>query len=204
MTGNCIGLQKEENGNDGLKRSGYFALLAFLAGIVSANLMGQELLISDGILNTYYMEQYLQGSVDSTALFGRIFLERLQMILLLLVAGRLIRSKILFLLTEGVMAGTFGFLMVAAITNLGMNGILIVICALLPQWLFYLAALGLFFLFRMKWEKSPARYGSPGAQMRQASEHIVGYALLFFILLLGMMLETYLNPVIMKQILKLF
>lgn len=186
-----------------MKQSKYLILVAFFAGIVLANLMGQELLVTYGILNTYFLEQYKYGTIGYDRLFGQIFLERLKVALLLVVAGNLVKGKLLFGITESVMAATFGFLLVAAITNLGMRGMIIVLCALLPQWVVYLTAIIIYFLFLMKREESPANYGRRGIQIRHLSEYAVIYMLLLLLVLVGILLETYVNPVFLRQILKI-
>ena len=123
-----------------MKREWWIILLAFLGGIALTNFLGSELLTTYGILNEYFLQQYSYQTVDGSRLFCHVAVVRVQAALFLYVLGRAIDGRVFELLVKGLAAATFGFICVVAIVNLGARGMLVVLCGLFPQWIFYLAA----------------------------------------------------------------
>lgn len=184
-----------------MKKKEWLILAAFLAGILAANLSGRELLSSYGILNRYYLNQYTGQNIDCDRLFGLVLLERLKAALFVVVLGKMIRGKKLFWTVECFLAMTFGFLMAAAVANLGIVGILILIGGTFPQWLFYQADLFLYAESRAGMEQS-ARYGKNG---KKEAFSYGGMLLIFTVIfLLGVIMESYVNPFLFDKILKIF
>ena len=127
-----------------MKKEQWSILLAFLVGIVVANLMNQQLLTTYGILNEYFLNQYSYQTVDGNRLFCHIVMERGKAAFTIFLLGQVLKGNVFSVLIKSVTAALFGFLIVVAIANLGMRGIAVCICGLLPQWIFYLAALFLY------------------------------------------------------------
>ena len=93
------------------------------------------------------------------------------------------------------------FLMAAAVANLGIGGILILIGGTFPQWLFYQADLFLYAESRAGMEQS-ARYGKIG---KKEAFSYGGMLLIFTVIfLLGVIMESYVNPFLFDKILKIF
>lgn len=185
-----------------MKRNGWLALAAFLAGILLANLSGKELLTTCGILNTYFLEQYAYSVIHYDGLFCHIFVERLKAVIILFMLGKMVKGRVFVIMLECFIAGTFGFLLVVAIANLGLKGIVITLCGLFPQWIFYLAALAMYASFRLN-QDGLAGYKS-SLEVKTVSVHAGIYLLFAILIILGIVLESYINPLILKKILKFF
>lgn len=178
-----------------MKRNGYLLAAAFLAGILIANLWGKELLTTYGIFNTYFLNQYAYAKINYDKLLYQILWLRGKEIAAVLILERFFRAKAVLLLLECLLAAAFGILMVVAIANFGVGGVILVLSGVLPQWLFYLAGGAMFFSIRIR-EEPYLRKVSPGM--------FAGYALCLLFLMLGILSEVYVSPVFWQQILKKF
>lgn len=183
-----------------MKKEQWTILLAFLTGIVVANLMDQQLLTTYGILNQYFLNQYSYQMVDGNRLFCHIVIERGKAAFTIFLLGQVLDGKVFAVLTKSVAAALLGFLIVAAIVNLGMFGIAVCICGLLPQWIFYLAAL-FFYANGRRQAGTPAWDG--GAYQKQMSERFIRGILLLVCMAAGMVTESYINPILVSYLLKI-
>lgn len=184
-----------------MKKKGWVILLAFLGGILLANLSGKTLLTNYGILNTYYLNQYTCHGIDCDRLFCLVLPERIKAALFVVVLGRFINGKYLFYVVESILGVIFGFLMVTAIANLGISGIVVILGGLFPQWIFYQADIYLYGKFRAGvetwvWYKT--------ARKKEVLQYLVFIMMFIMILLLGVIAESYINPVFFDKILKIF
>ena len=100
--------------------------------------------------------------------------------------------QILFILYFGV---SFGFLCVMAITNFGWKGILYMGGFLFPHYIFYIAGYLLF--LKIFWKKKE--------DMAMTQKELVmqtGMIVLLFVI--GLLVESYVNPIFLKKMLKIF
>ncbi len=176
-----------------MKWNRYLVAAAFLLGIVIANLCGEELLTTYGIINTYFLKQYAYADLDHERLFYQILWVRLREMAALLILGKIVPPKALLFFSESFLGISFGFFMVAAIANLGISGIAVVLGGIFPQWLCYLASGGLYFRARM----GSGRYGRDNA-----SAIVAGYAVSLLLFLIGILSEAYVNPALWQPLLK--
>lgn len=184
-----------------MKKEGWMILLAFLGGILLANLSGKELLANYGILNSYYLNQYTCRNIDCDRLFCIVLLERIKGALCIVVLGKLIGGKYLFYVVESILGMILGFLLVVAFANLGIGGLLVVFGGMFPQWIFYQTDIFLYAKCRLGMEKS-VRYGNAAKKERFAYLGI--FVIFVVILLLGVFAESYINPLLFDKILKIF
>lgn len=182
-----------------MRKNGCIVLAAFLIGIFLANLSEKELMTSYGILNTYFLGQYSYRVINYDSLFCHILFERLKAAVLLLLLGKVLEPKWFLTLVESTAALILGFLMSAAIANLGIKGILVTSMGLFPQWIFYLSALFTYALYLK--ENNYALTGG-GNGIKIISVHMGVLLILCLLMFAGMITESYLNPVILKKILK--
>lgn len=178
-----------------MKGNRYLAAAAFFLGIVIANLWGEDLLANYGIVNTYCLKQYACADIEYHRLLYQIIWVRMWEIAAVLILGRIVSPKVLLFFLESILGISFGILMVSAITNLGVRGIVIVLGGVFPQWLFYLTSGGMFFYARMRRE----RYGR-----NDTPAEVAGYAAALLLFLIGILSEVYGNPVLWRQLLKNF
>ena len=176
-----------------VKWCGYLILAAFFAGIIIANLWGSELLVTYGIFNTYFLNQFASANINYDKLLYEILCIRGKEIAALLILEHFWTAKGVLLLSECLLGVSFGILLVVAIANFGAVGPVSVFCGVFPQWLFYLSG-GLLFFF-MQIRKEDGRQGKAG-------EMVAGYLLCLLLFILGILAEVYINPVLCQQILR--
>ena len=124
-----------------MKREGCIVMLAFLGGIVLTNLLGANQQIHGQLLNQTFLQQYAYQKVDGNQLFGHVVMVRMQMLVLIFLLGRAVDGKVFSVLAKSMLSAGFGFLLVVGIMEYGGYGCLIILAGLLPQWIFYTAAL---------------------------------------------------------------
>lgn len=182
-----------------MQKEQWVILIAFLIGCVITNYLGKEFLTSYGILNDYFFSQYTYHDIDSNRLFCHILMERGKMAVVVFLFGRVLDGKWFSLCVKSLVAATVGFLMTVAIINLGIRGIPICLVALLPQWLFYIAV-----LFGYANAKRRETKGWDGGYLEDKYIRVLRGVVLWGGLLIGMLMECYVNPVLLAIVLKIF
>ncbi len=169
----------------------YFVLCymaGFLAGILYANLVSKEYIASTGILDDFFLEQYSQMDIDTVEFFWYVAPIRLfpAFILFALCCTRLRKgAATACILWTGFSSG---MILVAAVMKLGVKGIILCLLSLTPHFVCYAAGylMLLWFLYaypKVRWNLSKT-------------------ACFALFMLTGLVLECYVNPVIMKMFLK--
>lgn len=165
-----------------------FCMLGFLIGIVYANLISKDYIASIGIFSDFFLSQYSQAEIDVMEYMWYII--RVRVIPLALVAAlgcTRIRKGIVggFLAWTGFCAG---MIMTSAVLKMGVKGLILCLIALTPHFLFYAAGylVLLWYLFTY-----------PEARWNLAKT--VSMALFIAV---GVLLECYVNPIIMELFLK--
>lgn len=181
-------------------------LALFLAGGVLGfwilNLQAKEVLDNSGVLSDYLIQQYKYMDLDTERLFYYILEKRIVWPLLLWALG-LTGAGIL---AAGVWCGWLGILggVLAGIgaARFGFGAVPFCIGAVLPQILFYIPAWMLLFrgIFRRYARGEKKRFSIRTADWRYGGILLVSGALF----LLGILTESYINPLLMRQILRLF
>ncbi len=181
-------------------------LAAFVAGIFFANLMGREAVSNAGVLNDYFIEKFQYTEINGQNLFFYIIRERLPLLLLLLLLTMTslgIAGGILMLSWQGF---SVGFMLSTAIAKYGMKGILLVLGSLFPQYVFYFPVYILYcylaVYLRQRTHKDRMGNGSDRRYIYGAWMITAAGILIMFIT--GIFLESYINPIILKNILKIF
>lgn len=165
-----------------------FCMAGFLLGILYTNIMSQEYLVSGSIFSEYYIEQYLQTEIRTEEYFWYLLPVRMIPFAFLGIIGKI---KFRRWAAAGVLSWTgflLGILFTEAIIQLGVKGILVCIAALLPQGLFYAAGYGL-----VLWHL----YLYPKIRWNLTKTIAVS-----IVILGGIILECYTNPIFMKIVLK--
>lgn len=161
-----------------------FYMLGFLIGILYANLLSKDYITNLGIFNDYFLKQYMLSEVDTAGYFWYILKIRIMPVIFV---GALGCTRIRKGIVVGVILWTgfsSGMMLTVAVMKMGVKGIILCIIALIPQFLFYIAAwlILLWFLFcypEVKWNSSK----------------MISFALL---MAMGILLECYVNPVLVK------
>lgn len=179
---------------------------AFTAGIFVANLMGREAVSNAGILNDYFVEKFQYTEINGQNLFFYIIGERVPMLLLLLLLTLTslgIAGGILMLDWQGF---SVGFMLSTAIAKYGMKGILLILGSLFPQYVFYFPVYILYcylaVYLRRRMYKDRAGNGSDRRYIYGA--WLIAAIGILAVFITGIFLESYINPTILKKILKFF
>ncbi len=182
--------------------------LAFMIGILLANFMGREKTAGAGILNDYFIEKFKYAGINRENLFFYIMGERMPIVILLLILSFSSFGIVIGMLNLGWLGFSVGFMFSAAVAKYGMGGILLIAGGMFPQYILY--AVSYFgycslsvFLGRGLHNVVPTG-GVSREQMRMYSMGILVGGALLLIFVTGIFLESYLNPIILKKILKIF
>lgn len=164
-----------------------FFMPGFLLGIVYVNFIAKKYMAEPGIFSEYFLNQFVNIKIEVRDYLW--YLLRLRaapfLVLGILSFTRLRKAAaVLFLVWAG---ASGGILISAAASELGIKGCLLCAAALVPQFFFYIPA----FLVLL-W------YCCGAPQIRWNRQKTVFTALMMSV---GMILELYVNPVIVKAFL---
>lgn len=169
--------------------------VSFFVGILWANFLGTSSKNRFFMLNEYYLQQLKYAKLDYNRLFLYILENRLPLLVALLLLSFTVVGILLQILFIVYFGASFGFLCVMAITNFGWKGILYISGFLFPHYIFYIAFYLMF--LRIFWKKKE------GIAMTQ-KELVMQSCILVLLLAAGLLVESYVNPIFLKKMLKIF
>ena len=162
-----------------------FYMAGFFVGILYANLQSKDYIASMGIFNEFFLNQYSVTSINMQEYAWYIIRVRLTPIIVITVFGYTKLKKVIagiFLLWTGFSSG---LIITAAVMKMGVKGIILCLIAVFPHFILYIAGY-LILLWYL--------YGYPKVQWN-APKTIV----FFLLIAVGIILECYVNPVIMQM-----
>ena len=180
-------------------------LFCFVAGIIGANIIDKSKMSGFGLWNAYFIEKFKYARIRPGELFYYILEQRLFVMLFLLLLSATSWGTLaggVFLAWQGFAAG---FLMAASVVSYGAKGILLMGVAFFPQYLIYVPAyvaclyLAVFFRDRIR-----AKGGGGMGHRREYFLFLAICLLLLGVYITGILLESYVNPFLLKKILKIF
>lgn len=176
-----------------LKQQLFIDFLAwFLAGIVLSNLIGADSFQKNGTLTRYYFKQFQYTDIRMKDLLWHVGSQRLTLFLALLVLTMIPKGKIVHMLFAAWSGFAYGYFCVVLIGAFGAKGICLCLLSMLPQFLAYVPAyMGLIQLSEHRSEHASFR-------------NVASYLFLFIVLVVGILLESYVNPLILQKVLKIF
>ncbi|MGN0353035.1 MAG: hypothetical protein ACI4ES_15420 [Roseburia sp.] len=186
-----------------MKKEYWMMILAFLGGIVGANLLGIEKLTSYGILNSYFLDKLSSVTIHYKELAVQIFLLRMKELVLLIVLSFVFKRVSVWKGCIFFLLFSLGFLVTASIFNFGWKGMVIAGGVLVPQWIFY--GLSLYLLVRGS-DKVNGVDGKLYHYQNRKEKYGMIFALYGAVLLimsLGVVTESYINPTILRKLLKI-
>lgn len=164
-----------------------FFMPGFFLGIIYVNFIAKKYVAEPGIFSDYFLEQFVNMKIDVREyIFYLLRLRVLPLLVLAALSFTKVRkiSAVLFLLWTGLSGG---ILISSAAAGLGIKGSLLCITALFPQFLFYIPAY--LILLWYCYEAPRNRWN------RQKTVFIV------LSMSVGLIMEAYVNPVIVKAFL---
>lgn len=178
-----------------------------VAGILFMNLGKSILLESTGLLDEYALYQMKYMTVDSKALFYYVLKERFAGLLLLAIMsttylGLVVCAGATF--WYGMCAGMF---LATSVIRYGIKGLLLVMVGIFPQYLVYVPAmLGLLLWCQRLYQiiYLDKTYIAKRQDVSFLSRQLLRLAGISALFILGCILESFMNPALMKGLLKIF
>lgn len=177
------------------------------AGIFFMNLGKSILLENTGLLDEYTLYHIKYATVDSSALFYYILKRRLSSVLILAVLATTYLGFVICCgvsLWYGVCAGAF---LGAAVLRYGIKGILLVFAGIFPQYLVYVPAM----IAMLWWCRNIYRMiyldrtcGWEGTKPFLFPKSILQLVIIIVVFVVGCILESFLNPFVLKGLLNIF
>lgn len=170
---------------EGKKYFALYCMAGFFAGILYANLLSRDYITSMGILNEYFLNQYTAAEIQMGEYLWYVARIRFSPIIVL---GALSCTKIrkaaaaVFLVWTGF---SCGLLFSAAVMKMGIKGMLLCLIAFVPHFFFYIAG-----YLALLWYL----YTYPETRW-----NLTKTIIFLLLLLVGVLLECYVNPVIMQM-----
>lgn len=177
------------------RRDALVFFLGFAMGIILINILGRGYLSEAGILSEYFLSQYKYMEINALDLFFYIMEKRIKWEVIVWVLGYTaigVPCAVAFILWFGFAAGV---LLSISVLKMGGAGILFCLAATLPQMLIYIPV---WFMLIYNVYKKRERKGSANW-----SYALVGVGALLFTGV-GVLVESYINPLLLRQILRIF
>jgi hypothetical protein len=165
-----------------------FCMLGFLTGIVYANLMSKDYIASMGIFNEFFLTQYSQAEIDVIEYMWYVVRVRTAPLILV---GALGCTRLRKGIAAGFLAWTGfcgGMIMTSAVLKMGVKGVILCLIALTPHFVFYAA--GFFILLWYLFTYPEAKW------------NLTKTVSMVLFVAVGILLECYVNPIIMELFLK--
>lgn len=186
----------------------------FLIGLFLMN-MGKKALLGDtGILNEYMLYEIKYSDVDGNAFFWYVLQKRLGAALLLAVLSTTWLGLAATWTCAAWMGVSFGMLVMAAMLRYGVKGLLLILAGVFPQALIYFPASLL--LLQWSYEFCTVMYfpnrvpkgtligGETAGKSFLVRNKILQFLLLLGVVIIGCALESYVNPKLVLNLLKIF
>ena len=146
--------------------------------------------VSVELFQSYFLNQIKQLDIVTEEYLWYVVRVRVVPFLLLLLLGTLRWKKTVVCVWISCAGFLFGILIVSSVLQLGMKGILFCFAICLPHMIFYMMAYGMYLM---------NLYRYPGGHWNGTKTAFVA-----LMLILGIILEAYLGPVIIKNMVKIF
>lgn len=186
-----------------------FFVIGFVAGIFIMSMGKKVLLENTALLDEYSLYQMKYMTVDSNAFFLYVLKQRLGTVLIIALLASTYLGIVAVYAYSAWLGASFGMLMSASILRYGMKGILLVITAAFPQHLLYVPAFIL--LLKKAYELCaaiyfPSRCKEPHGMGIKAElrTYILKLITVFGVVIIGCLIESYVNPKIVTYLLKIF
>jgi len=174
------------------------SILGFISGILTIALWQENWLITDGILNQDYIYKIEELTIDKRALFFLCLEKRLRAFLLLFLlafSSVNIFTNVLFFFLHGLYIGS---VMELLVIRYGMQGFCMYASFILPQGIFYFIGYLSLGCWCLKMEKGAGGERSDKKEKIQQFRNKGQLLLSFISVLIGIMLESYVNSYFLK------
>lgn len=187
----------------------YLFLGSFLAGVFLMNMGNETLLTENGLFSVSSIERLKYIEIDNGRFFQYVLKHRMgegAVLILLSSTGIGIVSIYASIVCQGILAG---MTITAAIMRFGIKGLLLLLGGLFPHQLLLIPA-GIMLLGwcyenctenRLRGEYGTAYYGSKRQKLLRQG---IGLLWIATVVLIGCILESYVNPILISDLVKIF
>lgn len=186
-----------------MKKHTFLFFLVFLGGVICANILGVAWGRELGAMNEYFMSRYMYADIQGRELFPFLFYKRIPEFFLLLFFSVGIYGTFIIDGYIAYLGFSLGFLSVIAIMNYGIRGVLLMAGFFLPQWLFYVPMLILWRIRLRQYKGLDKEYSFEGRRKRGNMKLAVVLAEAAVLVLLGLFMESYINPFFLQKIIRI-
>lgn len=178
-------------------------LTGFAAGVLYMALFGRSVIHETTLLSRYFFSKYQQVEFASGELFLYILKSRMSAFTLLWLTGFTFFGTAASLLALAWVGISLGITMTTAAMKMGFSGMLICLASGLPQLILYVPAAA--WLLRKisemseNRERRSSRYSGGRGQLLP---YLLVWLLGFFLFFMGSLLESYVNPLFLRAVLK--
>lgn len=180
----------------------------FCLGIILVNVIAGEYLSEMGIFGDYFLNQFQSMEVNTQNLFSYVFEKRMLFLVVLFVLGFTSIGCICSYICIGWFGLSCGLLLSLAAREQGIMGIIICFIGVMPQFLIYVP-FGYLFLRKLYNTSSQMHFQNTSGMFDKGYKRqvILSYFLVFLLTaalyFAGVLLESYVNPIILKKVLTL-
>ncbi len=162
-------------------------------GLVYAIAFGRDYLENVGFASDVFQIRYLEEEIDKNILFPYLLKGRGFSYFIVWIIGSSFLGAFMLYAVLGWVGFSVGVYVVAAAVKYGLGGIFFFLATLFPQGLFYIPAFGLVLWYSYK------NYGRKDVFL-----YFVVFVIGLLLLFMGILTESYVNPQIIKNMLKVF
>ena len=166
-----------------------FIAVGFLIGIIYQNIVSGKQVITTDLFLKSNLERYLHTDIVTKKYLWYVLKERIWLFVIILMLGCIKWKKFVVAVCLSLAGFIMGVLTVSSVLQLGMKGILFCIAGMLPQGIFYGILYSVLFVY---WYWFPARQWN--------KVKTIFMALMFTV---GVLVEVYVNPVLVKWIIQI-
>ena len=168
-----------------------FFLTGFVLGVLYIILLGRSE-SSNMLMSSYFFSKYQYMEYSPVDLLGYILKSRFSVLLFLWLMGLTVIGTMTVLLFSLWAGFSLGMILTMAVVKLGMAGILLRVVSMVPQYLVYFPAFtfGLLRVYEMGQNKKPT------------TAYVLAFLVTAGLVLVGGMLESYVNPVLLKSLIR--
>ena len=167
----------------------FYLAVGFFVGILYENIVSRRYGLSIDIFQTYFLQQYKQTEIVAEKYLGYVLKARVVPLMGLCVLVCVRWKKIL----AGVSVCWTGFLagvmLVSAVMQMGVKGVLFCMVAMFPHIICYGLAYGILLSYFYRYPKARWNYTKT--------------VFVILVMFIGILLETYLNPLLMKLVIQI-
>ncbi len=164
-------------------------VVGFLFGILYVNINMKQAGVTTEISQRFFLERFEKIKVIPEYFFWYVARARLLLIAMILIMGCFKWKRVALVLWCGWIGLLFGTLVVSVIIQIGIKGLFVVVVGMFPHMFFYIPAYVIFLRYIYEYPRKQWNWQKT--------------VFMTLTILIGVVLESYLNPLLMKLVTKM-